>query len=443
MRDRPIGGIVGTMSGRVSEQRGQTTAEYLGGLLIVSVVIAALSLTPIGTAIERRAHELVCLIGGLSCPQDPPLSQCVVSEQSASVSVNGNLDVRIVNIELEGGIEYIRQLRANGEVAITVKLPLSGAVGPALKKALGLGAELDAHVGSGTTPAVTFVLDDAAAADKFERQLTDATIAIAAGPIGARILGKKIDIDIPPVESVAFEYTHGGDVSIGTEGPGGYGDGSLELGNALGIKKNLTEGKPNSGDLTAYYRIEGGLAGEAGLMLGQQAGGGLAGDVVMAVVFDASGKPKGLQVIATGSYEGRFQYGGRFRDLQSALDGLQGLDIKANVGEGQKLQLQLDLDLSDADVTNALLEFVQGVNPITGDPGNTAAAAAELGQALLDNGKAQIRTYDTSSTNGGAGIDLGVGGAGIDINTAGSDLTGAYDFVPGQGFLPSQTCVRN
>ena len=94
-------------------------------------------------------------------------------------------------------------------------------------------------------------------------------------------------------------------------------------------------------------------------------------------------------------------------------------------------------------MANALLEFVQGVNPITGEPGNTAEAAAELGQALLDNGKAQIRTYDTSSTNGGAGIDLGVGGAGIDINTANSDLTGAYDFVPGQGFLPSQTCVRN
>jgi hypothetical protein len=367
----------------------------------------------------------------------------VVSEQSASVSLNGNVDIRFVNVKLEGGVEYVRQLRANGEVAITVKLPLTGAVGPALKKALGLGAELDVNAGSGVTPAVTFVLPDAAAADKFEQQLTDSAIAIAAGPIGAHLLGKDVDIDIPQVESTSFEYTHGGEVSIGTEGPGGYGNGSLELGNALGIKVNTTEGKPNSGDITAYYRIQGGLSGEAGMMLGQQAGGGLAGDVVMAVVFDSSGKPKGLQVIATGSYEGQFQYGGRFRDLEAALQGLKGVDIKANAGEGQKIQLQLDLDLSDGDVANALLEFVQGVNPITGEPGNTAEAATELGQALLDNGKAQIRTYDTSSANGGAGIDLGVGGAGIDINTSNSDLTGAYDFVAGQGFLPSQTCVRN
>ena len=423
--------------------RGQTTAEYMGTLLIVAAVLLAVSVTPVGDEIRKRAQELVCRIAGVSCPQDPPPSACVVSEQSASVSVNGNIDVRLVNIKLEGGVEYVRQLRANGEVAITVKLPITGAVGPALKKALGLGAELDVNAGSGVTPAVTFVLEDAAAADKFEQQLTDSAIAIAAGPVGAHLLGKDVHIDIPPVESTSFEYTHGGEVSIGTEGAGGYGNGSLELGNALGIKKNLTEGKPNSGDITAYYRIEGGLSGEAGLMLGQQAGGGLASDVVMAVIFDSSGKPKGLQVIATGSYEGQFQYGGRFRDLEGALEGLKGLDIKANAGEGQKIQLQLDLDLSDGDVANALLEFVQGVNPITGDPGNTAEAAAELGEALLDNGKAQIRTYDTSSTNAGAGVDLGVGGAGIDINTSDSDLTGAYDFVPGQGFLPSQTCVRN
>ena len=162
--------------------------------------------------------------------------------------------------------------------------------------------------------------------------------------------------------------------------PGGYGNGSLELGNALGIKKNLTEGKPNSGDITAYYRIEGGLSGEAGLMLGQQAGGGAGrrrDDGRRSSTPPAS--PRALQVIATGSYEGQFQLRRALpATSQAALEGLKGLDIKANAGEGQKIQLQLDLDLSDGDVANALLEFVQGVNPITGDPGNTAEAAAEL-----------------------------------------------------------------
>ena len=114
--------------------RGQTTAEYMGTLLIVAAVLLAVSVTPVGDEIRKRAQELVCQIAGVSCPQDPPPSACVVSEQSASVSVNGNIDVRLVNIKLEGGVEYVRQLRANGEVAITVKLPTSGAVGPALEE---------------------------------------------------------------------------------------------------------------------------------------------------------------------------------------------------------------------------------------------------------------------------------------------------------------------
>ena len=111
----------------------------MGVLLIVAAVILAVSVTPVGDEIRKRAQEIICQIAGVSCPQDPPPSACVVSEQSASVSLNGNVDIRLVNVKLEGGVEYVRQLRANGEVAITVKLPVSGAVGPALKKALGLG----------------------------------------------------------------------------------------------------------------------------------------------------------------------------------------------------------------------------------------------------------------------------------------------------------------
>ena len=68
--------------------------------------------------------------------------------------------------------------------------------------------------------------------------MTDSAIAIAAGPIGSRILGKKVDIDVPPVESVAYELTGGGNASIGVDSPGGYASGSIDLGQALGIRKN-------------------------------------------------------------------------------------------------------------------------------------------------------------------------------------------------------------
>ena len=63
-------------------------------------------------------------------------------------------------------------------------------------------------------------------------------------------------------------------------------------------------------------------------------------------------------------------------------------------------------------------------------------------EALLQNAKAQVRTYDTSSTEAGGKIDLGVGGGGVTFNENNSDLTGALDYVPGQGFVPSQVCAK-
>jgi hypothetical protein len=47
---------------RFRSQRGQTAAEYLGGLLVVSVVIAAVGSSSVGHAIERGMQRAVCRI---------------------------------------------------------------------------------------------------------------------------------------------------------------------------------------------------------------------------------------------------------------------------------------------------------------------------------------------------------------------------------------------
>ena len=415
----------------------------MGILLVVAAICLALFATGINTKIAGGIEQAICQILGQDCTPEPPvLSECVVYESSDKVTLNGEFNVRWFKVKLEGGVEYVRQTRANGQVAITVKLPTSGGIGPPLAKALKMGGKLDATVKVGQTPQVTFVLPDAKAADKFEQQVTDSAIAIAAGPIGSRILGKKVHIDVPQVESVAYELTGGGNASIDVDSPGGYASGSLDLGQAIGIKKNLTSGKPNSGDITAYYRVDGKLAGEGGLIVGEGAGGALAGSQNLAVTFGADGKPKALTVTATGSYEGKLQLGGQYKDLQTALGAINGLDIKAAQGEGQKIQLQLDLPLDNPQIQDATLALLRGINPVTGGPADTAAAAAQLKEAVLQNAKAQIRTYDTGSTTAGANIDLGLGGGGVNFDANTSDLTGALDYVPGQGFVPSQVCVK-
>jgi hypothetical protein len=61
----------------VRGEHGQTAAELLGGLLVVSVIIAALATTDAGAAISREAERLVCEIAGGGCqepaPGTPPL----------------------------------------------------------------------------------------------------------------------------------------------------------------------------------------------------------------------------------------------------------------------------------------------------------------------------------------------------------------------------------
>ena len=57
------GAIVGARS-RVSEQRGQTAAEYMGILLFVAVVIGALIALDVDGEIARQAKAMVGKIAG-------------------------------------------------------------------------------------------------------------------------------------------------------------------------------------------------------------------------------------------------------------------------------------------------------------------------------------------------------------------------------------------
>src|SRR5215213_3876555 len=55
----------------VRSQRGQTAAEYLGALLVISVVVAAIATTNLGTQITTSMHRLVCTIAGQDCGAPP------------------------------------------------------------------------------------------------------------------------------------------------------------------------------------------------------------------------------------------------------------------------------------------------------------------------------------------------------------------------------------
>jgi hypothetical protein len=428
---------------RLRAQDGQTASDYLGTLLVVAAIVAAIFAAGLGGRIAERTKELICRIGGWDCSAatQQALSQCVVAEATDKLTLNGSVNIRLVKVKLEGGVEYLRQKRADGTVAVTLKLPLSGGVGPALARELGVG-ELDGTAKAGSVPQVTFLLADDAAANKFAEQIKDSAIAAAAGPIISHFIRKSIHIDVPPIESVAYELNAGADLSYSIDGLGGYGKGSLSALQTLGIKHNLTSGKPNSGDTTVYYRYNGTAGIDGGLLIGAGFGGALAGDMTLAVTLDSHGKPKTLSLIGTGGYQGKVALRGRFADLASALHGIDALDINADDASGKKAQFQVDLPLDDPDVQAAAIRFLQGIDPFTGSPASRVAAAADLWHAIQQHAKVEVRTYDTHSSTRGVNIDAVVAGGGISYDTTGSDLTGALDYVPGAGFQPSATCHK-
>jgi hypothetical protein len=428
---------------RLRTQDGQMASDYMGTLFIVAAIVAAVFASGIAGQIAQRTKELICQIGGWDCSAatQQALSQCVVAEATDKLTLNGSVNIRLVKVKLEGGVEYVRQKRADGTVAVTLKLPLSGGVGPALAKELGVGS-LDGTVKAGSVPQVTFLLADDAAANTFAQQIKDSAIAVAAGPIISHFIHKSVHIDVPPIESVAYEVNAGVDLSYSIDGAGGYGKGSLSGLNTLGIKHNLTHGKPNSGDTTVYYRYNGNAGLEGGSLIGPGFGGALAGDMTLAVTLDSHGKPKTLSLIGTGGYSGKTQLKGSFKDMAAALHGLDGVDITDSDTSGKKAQFQIDLPLDAPDVQSAALQFLQGVNPLTGNVASRAEAGAQLWNAIQQNAKVELRTYDTHSSSKGVDIDAVVAGGGINYDTTGSDLTGALDYVPGVGFVPSQTCHK-
>jgi hypothetical protein len=179
-------------------ERGQTAAELLGGLLVVSVVIGALATTDVGAKIRGEGERIVCEIGGGECGSAPPagleesdLQGPSLTERPlialpfpGSVSVACTYDVRQpetctpesrpgVSVQATGEIKVERTpttLDANGcpwqtlSIGATLKL-----VANARAKGAKVGGGLSAYVGRGTNYGVTVTPDGADAIARGDR----------------------------------------------------------------------------------------------------------------------------------------------------------------------------------------------------------------------------------------------------------------------------------
>jgi hypothetical protein len=83
---------------RWSSQRGQTAAEYLGLLLVVSVIVAAVATSNAGATIRHQLSEQVCKIAGGTCKAQPDRS----AARTRPVSTGEPVVAHAANIPCDG-----------------------------------------------------------------------------------------------------------------------------------------------------------------------------------------------------------------------------------------------------------------------------------------------------------------------------------------------------
>ncbi|CAA9479208.1 MAG: hypothetical protein AVDCRST_MAG30-693 [uncultured Solirubrobacteraceae bacterium] len=433
----------------IRDQRGQTATEYMGILLVVAAIAGALLTSGLAGQIADGMREAICRItGGVGCgdvqqaDSNAPKGPCVLAAANQKVSINGSFNVRLAKVKLEGGVEYQRQKRSDGTVAITLKLGTGGGVGPALAKKLG-PLSLDGSLKGAQEGGVTFLLSGDDEANRFAGQLKESTKALAAGPLVSRVMGWDVDIDVPPVESAYYQTGPGATLSAGADNGLAYGKGSIDVQHALGVRRDFTTGTPTSGDTTIYYNVAGKGSGEAGAMIGETAGLNLDGSWQIAVTLDSRGDPKKLSLLGAGGAEGMEGLAGKQKNLQTVMKNLEAVDFGSTSASGKRIEVQADLDLTDPKLRATALSFLQGRNPQTAKPVSRRAAAGDLWDAMVESSTVNYRTYDTQSSKTGGTVEppIGPGGGGT-YESKGQELTSAHYLEPGQGFVPWEACKK-
>ena len=447
------------------EQRGQTASDYLGILLIVSFIVAALFASGVGTTIADRVEVLICQIGGgTNCEQadgNAALEPCLIS--SSEGKSNFKVFVGVVEIGKESVL--IREDFSDGRSRFTLvdSSELKGELFAGAKAKIGkfgISAAAEAAAGGRLKGAQVFEVptdkadefeESVAAAGSFEGILRDAAELNDTLPFGIPnplggfddfaldVLG--IDKD-DPITDPTEEYI---DVSaiIGANGTAGVGGGVADaevsgmVEGAAGAKV-IHEGK-RAGEVELYYQLKGELGGSlsAGLY-GVNLGG--ESTFVATMTLDKHGNPKTLKITGAAGYTGALELGDGIegKDAAQLHEALEKLSLSATAGEGKAIEVGGELDLSDPANRAVAMQL------LTPNPTSQAAAVAPLIERMYSDGKLSVDFFDVSKDEAKGEVKVGIGiggGAGGGQKSEDKTATGSYVREPG-GTFQERKCKR-
>lgn len=429
---------------QLRSETGQTAAEAMGVLLFVSLVIAALMLSGAAQAITDRTAELICKIAGGSCEQPertvdgkPPLFQCVTNSSQRGIAGA----VKIFFVEIGGGVEAIKEVRADGSVKITIKGNAKAGLefgGPDAEVEAG-GVDADTPGGEVSVAATgeygrAWAFKNEEDADEFVDLVTRKVTAILDPTPNMPFTDDDADIELPDHD----ETTFAGGVEVSAKGSlGGSGlEGGFSGAVGVGAIYNEDEDSPSFGDKTYFFDIGGGLegSGSAGPESLVDLGLGADAKVRLAVTYDKDGRPKKALVIGqldvTGS--GAFSIEDKSKDLDDLIKGLTKVNAGSTGSAGGRAIFTADLDLRDPANLAAFNAFKDGRDPVTGESVSRWDAGADLFDRFNDDATLNARFYAVANHDVSAGFDVGVFGVEGEYTSEDATLVDAY-YRPADG----------
>jgi len=431
----PTTRILAAPARRLRLEQGQTSSEYLGIVLLVALVIGAVVVTPLGAIIRDGLERAICEIGGgTNCgqaPREPEAKTCIL--RSADKSIEGS--VKIFILKLEGGVKGVREERGDGSVRVTLEANAGAGIeistpsveidadgegegegtGKREVSVTGEGKLARQWVFEGGTPA-----ENKAAADRFQDTVIDKAKALTDlnffddGP------------DLPPHEATIVQ----GGIEIAGKAEAKSGTGvEGNVGGSVGAIFN------KNGDTTLFFEISGGAGLGASSKL-FDFGGEAEGKVRLGITYDKDGKEK--SAIVLGEAEGSFAAGvelegGKFDEaLDKVTENLE-------VSVGGRVGLNAKLDLTRPENRRALRAFMDGIDPVTGQPVSRLAGAAGLYERFRDDGAVSIQTYGVTGSNFGGGFDGSVIGAELKYEESEARLKDAW-YLTDQGWRRWADC---
>lgn len=447
---------------RLRWDEGQTAAEYLGVLAVVSALIAVLFASTLGTTLLDAIRITICKIAQGDCETrsaEALAFDCTIARQArsiegnvtiASANVGGNLRWdKAVLVNDDGRAVYDVTLAARGDLAARFGAGASVDV-EAGSRSAGAGGEVAGKGGVRGRWAGTWRFESQEEADAFiaeaERYARAQAVSAALGPLGGAIYRGFTDDDnwSPPKPPRATTWEGGvaGDIAGDFFGSDASGEGQGVVGTTIfedGTRWVYV-------DTTAGGRLEAGVPGLSGRA-------GAEGKNVAILVFDKDGQLAGVRLHTTVSgiaaaglpaVSQGWLSPGPLRDqlsraLQSARAGLE--------HEGRlSVEAIARLDLSDPATRAAAQEYAAALLNAQRDPETYARETGEFLDVLGEKGRATADVYAGSARPYGfsalGALGLTFGAEARYEESSARHLIG-WQWDPGQGAIVRRVdCVQ-